>query len=294
MRPELFHLEHLSSSDLEFILDTVAPGGTDRRRWMSLLWEEPERLEGLLDDERLFRRLTLWLESEPPAGTSSPPSPETSPLVRLTPYALFQILLRQARRELAASTYTVEWAGSRQRVPVFDAPALFRVLEDPARLAYLAELLTSFSRVQGTTFWYRQGGRIRKLRVHEMDPASLEKLLELSSPEDRFFLCRRLGDSVLFLAGIFADHIGREAHGPSPVFPFLPSLPPGLAAIEALDEKGRHYYRMAAEHPRARPSGLREVLESLAGEFRQVRRVLNYLGDRYINRFRQSWFHPAA
>lgn len=293
MRPELFHLEHLSSGDLEFIWETAAPGSS-HRRGIALLMEEPELVERLLDDERLFLRLNSWLERESPSEALPSPEWSLSPLMRLTPYLLFQILLRQARRELASSSYTVEWAGSRQRVPVFDAPLLFRTLEDPLRLAYLAELLASFSRVQGSTVWYRQGGRLRKLRVHEMDPASLEKLLELSGPEDRFFLCRRLGDSVLFLAGIFADHIGREAHGPVPIFPFLPSLPPGLAAIEALDEKGRHYYRLAAEHPRARPSGLQELLESLAGEFRQVRRVLNYVGDRYINRFRQSWFHPAA
>jgi hypothetical protein len=293
MRPELFHLEHLSSADLEFIWETVAPRG-DPRRGLSFLSQEPELVERLLDDERLFRRLSPWLEEGRTPGEREIRPGNASPLVRLTPYFLFQILLRQARRELGSASYTVEWAGSRQRVPVFDAPVLFRALEDPLRLAYLAELLASFSRVQGATVWYRQGGRLRKLRVHEMDPASLEKLLELSAPEDRFFLCRRLGDSVLFLAGIFADHVGRAAHGPTPVLPFLPSLPPGLAAIEALDEKGRHYYHLAAEHPRARPSGLQSLLESLAGEFRQVRRVLNYLGDRYINRFRQSWFHPAA
>lgn len=279
MRLELYYLtEHIAPSDVEFILDTVAPARTDRARLRDLLRDSPDLIQPLLDDERLFRRLASDEEA----------------ILKLTPYLVFAVFLRQARRELGSLSYTTEWAGTRSRVPVFDAPAVRASLEDSERLAYLAELLASFSRVSAATVWVRQGKRLRRLRVHELDPASLEALAEVLPEEERFLLWRRLGDVSLFFSGVFADHVTHPLRGTAAPSRLRASLPPGLAALDFLEEKGRRYYRLAAGHPAARRSGLQPVLAGLADEFHGARKVLGFLGDRYLHRFRTSWFPPVA
>ncbi len=279
MRLETYYLtEHIAPYDVEFILDTLVPARAERDRARHLLSASPDLVEPLLDDERLFRRLFTDEEA----------------ILRLSPYVIFAILLRQARRDLGALSYTTEWAGSRSRVPVFDAAAVRASLEDSDRLAYLAELLASFSRVGHVTVRLRQGRKIRRLRVHELDPPSLGRLADLLPEEERFFLWRRLGDAALFLAGIFADHVANPVRGTAPPSRFLAALPPGLAAIEFLEELGSRHYRLAADHPGARRTGLHPVLASLAGDFHGARKVLGFLGDRYLHRFRAAWFPPVA
>ena len=80
--------------------------------------------------------------------------------------------------ELASMDYVPERTGPRQRVPLFDAPALREFLGAPARRLFLAELLASFTRVASGRYRVTAGGRTRTRRFSELDPVRLAGLLE--------------------------------------------------------------------------------------------------------------------
>ncbi len=274
-------LEHLSDRDLDFVVGAVVAEPRERPRVRELVRDKADFVELMLDDPRLYRRIVADQEI----------------LLKVSPYLLFTVLLRQVRRELSRS-WTLEWTGPRERVPVFDAPTVRAVLENPTHRRYLAEMLASFTRVHSATLHVRVGDRTVRLRVSELDPRSLERLVELVGETQRLALWRRLGDVTLFLTGIFPDHLGAGTLGAR-----LPGADDewgrakgreerGLAieTLDALERQGQLYYRRAAEHPNAPLTGLDQVLGGLADEFRSARKALNFLADRFIHHLRFSWF----
>jgi hypothetical protein len=67
--------------------------------------------------------------------------------VSASPFLVFALLVQRAVAELASVDHVPERTGLRQRVPLFDAPALREFLAEEARRLFLAELLASFTRV---------------------------------------------------------------------------------------------------------------------------------------------------
>ncbi len=109
---------------------------------------------------------------------------------------------------------------------------------------------------------------------------------------------RRLGDVSLFLTGVFPDYVTSRAFGPVDAGRLLRAA--GLPApqrerlaaepaIDLLEHLGARWYRIACEVAPVRTARL-AVAGDVADRFRQARRVLNHLADRYLLAAGQSWF----
>jgi hypothetical protein len=113
---------------------------------------------------------------------------------------------------------------------------------------------------------------------------------------------RRLGDVALFLTGVFPDYAATHALGPVNVARLLRAgqVPArehdSLAeapAIELLEYLGAQWYRAAWNLAPARTARLAVVAE-VADRFRQARRVLNHIADRYLFPTGDPWFAPPS
>ena len=93
----------LSDKDLMFVIQTVATQRRDYEHIKEIVEGKPDLLDLMLDDEKLFQRLLR----------------EEEVLLQISPRLLFEILLRQARRDLKREAYTVERMGLTWKIPVF-------------------------------------------------------------------------------------------------------------------------------------------------------------------------------
>jgi hypothetical protein len=218
--------------------------------------------------------------------------------VPASPFLVFAVFVQRAAAELASAGHVPERTGPRQRVPLFDAPALRDFLAAPARRLFLAELLASFTRVASGRYWARTGGRPRARRFSELDPVRLAGLLDAVPEAERPGVYRRLGDVALFLTGVFPDYASSRALGPVNAARLLRAarLPAAqqerLAAepaIELLEHLGARWYRAARDLAPVTTARL-TVVGEVADRFRQARRVLNHVADRYLFPPGSPWF----
>src|SRR5499427_6868128 len=276
---------HLTDADLGLL----ASLGGDPVAGPSLRGD-PETLLRLLEHPGLFRMV------------SGPGDAAHGEAVPASPFLVFAAFVQRAAAELASLDYLPERTGARQRVPLFDAPALRDFLAEPGRRLFLAELLASFTKVTSGRYRTRTGGRIRTRRFSELDPVRLAGLLDAVSEAERPGVYRRLGDVSLFLTGVFPDYVTARALGPVDAGRLLRAA--GLTgpqrerlaagpAIELLEHLGARWYRTACELAPVRTARL-AVAGDVAGRFRQARRVLNHLADRYLLNDGQPWFTPPA
>ena len=283
------YADHLTEADLR-LLSGVAPvpGGVP-----ALLARDPAAVEGLLADPRVFDAVFGR-----PAVVSGP----AVPAVLISPFLAFGVAVHRAVADLSALDYLPERSGLRQRVPVFDTPELRDFLGSADRRLFLAELLASFTRVTSGRYRVRSGGRARTRRYSELDPVRLAGLLEEAPEETRPGIYRRLGDVSLFLAGVFPDYAASYALGRFDAARLLRSarVPQaerdGLAAAPALDlleYLGARWYRAALAAAPVTTARL-AVAGEVAGRFRQARRVLNHVADRYLLGPGSAWFTPPG
>ena len=274
------YAEHLTEADLR-LLSAVVPsqdGGAKTR--------DPAAIEGLLADPRVFD------------AVFGPAAVAVGQAVLVSPFLAFGVAVQRAVADLSVMDYLPERSGLRQRVPVFDPPELRDFLGSAARRLFLAELLASFTRVASGRYRVRSGGRSRTRRFSELDPVRLAGMLEAAPEESRPGLYRRLGDVSLFLAGVFPDYAAGRALGPLDAGRLLraarvPSAErDGLAAapaLELLEYLGARWYRAALAAAPVRTANL-VVVGEVAARFRQARRILNHLADRYLLGPDGPWF----
>jgi hypothetical protein len=289
------YADYLTEADLRLIARAVGASAAA----VAELAGDAAAIEGLLADSRVFSAV-FGMPSPAPAA-----APEV--LVFASPFLAFGVAVHRAVADLAAMDYLPERSGLRQRVPVFDTPELRDFLGSAERRLFLAELLASFTRVASGRYrvpsrWggsgpgsaagpgAGSGGRSRTRRFSELDPVKLAGLIEVVPEESRPGIYRRLGDVSLFLAGVFPDYSAMHAFGPVDVSRLLRSarVPAGdrdgLAAAPALDlleYLGARWYRAALATAPVRTARL-DVVGEVAEQFRQARRVLNHLADRYL------------
>ena len=193
------YANHLTDADLRLL----APGDGDWLRGdpvaLLRLLEDPGTFGTVLGDGGLGQGL-----GEGPHGWA----------VQASPFLIFALLVQRAATELASAAHVPERTGLRQRVPLFDAPALRDFLADTARRLFLAELLASFTRVASGRYRVRVAGRARTRRFSELDPVRLAGLLDAVPEAERPGVYRRLGDVSLFLTGVFPDYVTARALGP--------------------------------------------------------------------------------
>lgn len=233
--------------------------------------------------------------------------PEIDARLFASPYLVFSVLVHRVAAELEQTAFVDEWLGPGRTVPVFDVASLREFLADPRRRAFLAELLTSYTRVASGTVWRRTPRGWRRRRYSDLDPVELAQLLEVVPASQRPAVCRRLGDLALFLSGVFPEHASSHPLEPrhvDRVRRLLDAAGLGPAAgppeelamaggpqrgIWLLEWVGRRAYRLAAGAAPAEPE-LREV----AGAFGRARRVLNVLTGRHLHPRRERWFPSAG
>jgi len=281
---------HLTDADLR-LLASVAAEDTGPAVDASSLRGDPEALLRLLEHPGAFRAVL----GRP--GEAVPASP----------FLVFAVAVQRAAAELASAGHVPERTGPRQRVPLFDAPALRDFLAAPARRLFLAELLASFTRVASGRYRARVGGRMRTRRFSELDPVRLAGLLEAVPQAERPGVYRRLGDVTLFLTGVFPDYATAHALGPVNAARLLRAArllaaqlpgaqqdrlagPPG---IEFWEHLGARWYRAARDLAPVTTARL-TVVGEVADRFRQARRVLNHVTDQYLFPSGSPWFAPPG
>src|SRR6266540_1530599 len=119
-----------------------------------------------------------------------------------------------AERLRGDPAFVGEWAGPRQRLPVFDVATLRDFLAAPARRLFLAELLASYVHVASGSVLVQTRRGWRRQRFSELDPVRLAALLDVVPAGERVGIYRRLGDLALFLTGVFPDHTATRAFAP--------------------------------------------------------------------------------
>jgi hypothetical protein len=269
---ESAYKEHLTASDLT-VLAEAGPGRT---------------LGGALASPELERVVF---------------GPDPDPRQVVSPFLTFAVAVHRVADRLDRTTHIDEWIGPRQRVPVFDVEPLRTLLSDPARRLFFVELLASYTHVVSGTTWTATRRGWRRRRFSELDPVQLAGLLEAVPPAERPGVLRRLGDLALFLTGVFPDHTARTPLGAGSGEARLlraAEVPRGRVEAGALDPfqllelLGARWYRLTVRLSVV-PSGSVEVLDAIARQFTDARRVLNVLTDWYLFPLREQWFgRPAA
>lgn len=231
--------------------------------------------------------------------------PQSIPFLHASPFLVFGVAVGRAAEELGTSRFTHEWVGLRQRVPVFDVEGLREFVDDDVRRVFLVELLASYTHVVSGSTWVRTRRGPRRRRFSELDPVRLASMIDVVPARERPGVYRRLGDLSLFLTGVFPDHTAArgiseidrtrlsrsgglredEGEGES-ADPFLAQL----GAVGLFEELGRRWYRLAADAARGPLLGTMQVARDVAGRFREARRVLNYVTDRFLFPFRREVF----
>src|SRR5215467_14607780 len=274
------YASHLTEADLRLLASVAGPPADGGQRGgvagpaadASWLRRDPAALLQLLEHPGVLR--AVLGQGDAAAGWAAPASP----------FLVFAVFVQRAAAELASMDYVPERTGPRQRVPVFDAPALRDFLAAPARRLFLAELLASFTRVASGRYRARVGGRMRTRRFSELDPVRLAGLLEAVPRAERPGVYRRLGDVTLFLTGVFPDYAAAHALGPVDAARLLRAagLPAAqherlaeAPAIELLEHLGARWYRAARDLAPV-PTARIAVVGEVADRFRQARRVFNH------------------
>lgn len=228
--------------------------------------------------------------------------PDVVPFLHTSPFLVFGVAVGRAAEELRDVGFTHEWVGLRQRVPVFDVEALRDFVDDDVRRIFLMELLASYTHVVSGSTWVRTSRGFRRHRFSELDPVGLASMLDVVPETERPGVYRRLGDLSLFLTGVFPDHTA--ARGVSEVDRTRLSRSGGLGetaevdhplaeqfgAVGLFEELGRRWYRLAADAARGPLVGTMNVAGDVAERFRDARRVLNYVTDRFLFPFRREAF----
>ena len=254
-------------------MDTVSPEITDRTRLKQIINEDDDFRSTFIGDEKAFNRV---MDDE-------------EILLKISPALLFEILLRKAVGDLKKSSYTME-RDRDMRIPVFDSEDVLEFITQRALLAYLADMLSSFTKIRSYTFSFRERkGFWRKIRFNDMDINSLRHLCETVEDEYRFGFYKRIADICLFMLGIFPEHVERNHRYPlsGKARPHLP----GRTRIspEEYETEGRRFYKLAAEHQSARELSMSGIFWSLHESFQKARKPLNFISERYLN-YRKHFF----
>jgi len=218
--------------------------------------------------------------------------------VGISPFLAFATAVHRTAAGLETATFVPERWAPRVRIPVFDVAALRDLLSDPVRRYFLVELLASYTHVSSGVAWTRTSRGWRRRRFSELDPGRLAGLLEVVEPAERAGVYRRLGDLALFLSGVFPDHPPDLGGGAATdrllrLSGLAGDRTADLSPQELLELLGSRWYGAAVASARTggRPvTATLAVADHVAGHFRDARRVLNAVTDRYLFPLREQWF----
>lgn len=256
----------LSERDLDFLVDTVSPEVIDKPHLKQIIREDEDFRNIYMGDAKVFRRVMH----------------DDEILLKISPPMFFEILLRKAADDLSRVGYTFE-KNRTMRIPIFDTEDLVSLLNRESLLIYLADMLSSFTRVESYTVSIRiRKGIWRKIRFNDLDVHSLMSLCDVVDDAYRFSLYKRIGDICLFILGVFPVYAERNYR--YAVSGQIRSGVSGRRRISPQDyeREGQRFYRMAAEHRTALDMELSEVFWSLHENFQKAKKPLNFIADHYL------------
>lgn len=296
----LLYLERLGADDVELLADAARHGGY-REVDAAQLRAEPARIVPLLS-EQATRDAVFGTAEE-----LATPGRLVTARATASAFLTFAVAVHQAAAELDDLQFTAEWVGPRRRLPVFDVPVLRDFVADPMRRLFLVELLASYTHVGSGATWERTSRGWRRRRFSELEPAQLAALLEVVPESERPGVYRRLGDLALFLTGVFPDHTATRGLGPAQrlrllrvsgvdadIDDVLPADVTALGTVGLLELLGERWYRLAVANARPPLTATMQVTGSVSEQFRQARRVLNFVTDQFLFPMRGQWFGIAS
>jgi hypothetical protein len=290
MITETYLLERLSDADLALLAGLGGRPGLPEQR-AARLRRDPGGIEPLLGRPEVFAALFE--------------SGGEDPLVLVSPFAAFAVLVAHTSETLQETAFVSERVGRHRTVPVFEVEPLRAFLDDPLRRLFLGDLLASYTHVASGAFWMKGRRGWRHRRFSELDPVQLAELVAVVQADERVAVYRRLGDLTLFLCGVFPDYV--ESHPLAPIAVDRlrralagsavsdardepGSLESGLGAQPLLEAVGRRSYRLAWAATQYHDLGLAPALGYVAEHYRHARMILSFLTDSYLRGMRGRWF----
>ena len=274
MIPQKFTNLRLSDQDLDFLIEVAAPNVGDKSSLKKIVQEDEDFRTSFIENENVFRKLMRDEET----------------FLKISPTLFFEILLRRAAIELSGVSYTLEKTRS-MSIPVFDTRELVEFLNQQSLVIYLADMLSSFTKIESYTVSIRiRKGIWKKIRFNNMDIDGLIRFSEASREEYRLGLYKRIADICLFILGIYPDYAERSWRYPlsGEIRPQIPGR--NKISPEDYAEKGQQFYKLAAEHRAAMESGLSDIFWALHENFQKARKPLNFIADYYLKTRRHNLF----
>jgi hypothetical protein len=270
-------LKSFSDGDIQFLVETV-----DSTLILKLdtIKNDDLIIDSMLNNEvdKLYQQIMLMSED--------------CVMARITPYFLFEIMLRKALKELELQSYTIERT-ARQKIPVFDIKEVITLFSNKAIMGYLAQMLSSFTRIESYTMRLRvRKGVWRKVRFNDMDIDSLIRFCKATDEVNRFNCYKRIADLCLFILGIFPEYVTTDFSYPDhrELTPrFLSRL---KRSADDYEEEGRRFYKLAGEHGDAKILELSEIFRQFHKNFNLVKKPLNFISDNLLLFNKQRFFPP--
>ena len=259
---------------MNFLIETVSPEMRDRNNLKRIIQEDEDFRKSYAGDEKVFRRVMNDEEI----------------LLKISPSLFFEILLRRTAGDLEVAGYTIE-KDRTMKIPVFDTREVTDLLSREPILLYLADMLSSFTRVESATISIPLGKGIwKRIRFNNFDIHSLMSICDVVEEEYKLGLYKRIADICLFILGIFPDYVERDYRYPSSgqVRPHLRAK--FRISPEDYEKEGRKFYRLAAELSSAGGLELSGIFEILQENFSRAKKPLNFLADHYLQYTRQKLF----
>jgi hypothetical protein len=264
----------LTDADLDFLVATGAPEIKDKQRLRQIIEEDEDFRNAFIGDEKTSQKVMSDKEI----------------FLKISPKLYFEVLLRRTHKELRAASHTVERSGT-QKIAVFDTGEVTDLLSRPAVLLYLADMLSSFTKIESYAISFRSDNGIwRKIRFNDLDIDSLIKFSQYVDEQHRLGFFKRIADICLFMLGIFADYIEHTYR-----YSYSGELRPRLAgqprrSIEEYEEQGKKFYQLAANHPLAKDLDISELFGLFHGSFHTAQKPLNHIAQNYLHNERGRLF----
>jgi hypothetical protein len=264
----------LSDKDLNFLIETSHPEVVDKVQLKKIIKEDEEFRISFISDEKIFQRLIGDEEI----------------FLKISPLLFFEILLRKVAKDLKGISFTIEKTGS-MKIPVFDTKDVVDFLKKKDLLDYLADMLSSFTRIESYTVSFEtRKGTWERVRLNGLDIFSLMSLCDMVEDESRIGFYKRIADICLLILGIFPDYVEREYR-----YPFSAQIRPsvqgrGRISPEEYEKEGRKFYKLAAEHHSAKEMELSEIFWTLHEDFQIAKKPLNFIAEHFLRYQRQKLF----
>ncbi len=257
----------LSEHDVDFIVRTAEPDAIDSGRLKRLVREDSDFRKAMVGSDRVFRKVMQ----------------DDNIFVSISTPLFFEILLRHAEKDLKKTGHTME-DDPGGRVIVFDADRVADLLDREFVLNYLADMMSSFTRIEHHSFLVKvRPGIYRRVRFHDMDIDSLMSYCDMLDEEHRFFIYRRIADACLFMLGIFPDFIELDYRYPHSGGLRRARVPGhSRRSVQEYEQEGRKFYKLLAEHPMAERLGFTELFDIFRENIGVAKKPLNFVARNYL------------